>query len=256
MITLAHLRKVVLQDAAALMLIVEGQCMYSQHHIFTKISAFSTPEFHEFILQLQQSMSVAKSPLTDSLAANTPTIQQEFRSMKTSMASMDAFLRDNLGYLRNRADAAEVVSSFETLTVAKQVQALDQRMMSIMHGLYNTIGNSMAEMSRSRAVTNMEVQQRQQLSLQLRQEVYRRGEQSNANERRRLLLRPLSPHSQQPEQDLGDLLPELPEEPAWPPTESSPGEPTASMLTEDAVPALQSCTMPTLLLTAPSREKK
>jgi len=38
MITLAHLRKVVLQDAAALMLIVEGQCMYSQHHIFTKIN--------------------------------------------------------------------------------------------------------------------------------------------------------------------------------------------------------------------------
>ena len=176
--------------------------------------------------------------------------------MKTSMASMDAFLRDNLGYLKNKADAAEVVSGFETLTVMKQFQALDQRMMSIMHGLHNTIGNSMAEMSRSQAATNMEVQQRRQQSFQLRQEVYRRGKQSNANERRRLLLRPLSPHSQQPEQDLGDLLPELPEEPAWPPTESSPGEPTASMLTEDAVPALQSCTMPTLLLTAPSREKK
>ena len=77
MLILAHLRKVVLQDMAELITIkADPRCRYENHEIYREAPVFTSPDFREFCLALSNSMQTAKSPLTDSLAANAPAIDE------------------------------------------------------------------------------------------------------------------------------------------------------------------------------------
>ncbi|KAI8594959.1 hypothetical protein EDD21DRAFT_60368 [Dissophora ornata] len=211
-----------------------------------KVKMFSSPAFYEFMAQLQVSIDAAKSPLTDSLAANTPAIQQEFRNMRTSVASMDSYLRENLGYVKNKIDTADIAADFQTTTVMRQVQSLDHRMMSVLSQFQSSLQTSLSslsvgvdEESRLQAVSNADLQRRQQQYQELRQGLHRREEQLNAEEARRLLLNQQKSYSIQPERGGGgDLVgEERSEGPLQSSEESLPGETAASV-----VPALTSST--------------
>ncbi|KAF8939869.1 hypothetical protein BGZ58_008497 [Dissophora ornata] len=79
-ILLTRLRKVVLQDAAVLMALRNPEFRNSEHHIFRE-QVFGSALFLEFQVQLLQSVETSKSPVSDSLAANAPAINHEFRSL-------------------------------------------------------------------------------------------------------------------------------------------------------------------------------
>ncbi|KAF9992061.1 hypothetical protein BGZ65_012746, partial [Modicella reniformis] len=92
LILLAQLRKVVLQDAAALMdLCGELQFRYEDHGVFQD-PLYKSRMFMDF----RQQMASAVSPVTDSLHANAPAIHYEFRSLNSKMDDMVQLLKNDL----------------------------------------------------------------------------------------------------------------------------------------------------------------
>ena len=100
LILLAHLRKVVLQDAVALMEKNEDpNCIYSHHYIFED-RVFRDPLFARFKIDMKQCMETASPPITDSLRANAPGIHNELRGLSDQMASMKFHVHDELKEFR------------------------------------------------------------------------------------------------------------------------------------------------------------
>ncbi|KAF9273949.1 hypothetical protein BGZ74_004554, partial [Mortierella antarctica] len=92
-IILAHLRKVILQDAAALMEInSDPQCIYSHHRMFLE-PIFKSPLFNQFRVDLCEKMATSKSPVTDSLLANAPAIQHGLRDISEKLTALSNVLQ-------------------------------------------------------------------------------------------------------------------------------------------------------------------
>ncbi|KAK3827864.1 MAG: hypothetical protein J3Q66DRAFT_382746 [Benniella sp.] len=109
MLVLAHLRKVVLQDAVVLLRITDDPlCLYSQHDVFTTLPVFSSIMFKEYSLLLQESIQDARSPLIN-----------EHRSVKTALWTLEAFMRQHFD---------KVERKFEGISrqLASISQAIDQ----------------------------------------------------------------------------------------------------------------------------------
>ncbi|KAF9920961.1 hypothetical protein FBU30_009054, partial [Linnemannia zychae] len=80
-VLLARLRKVVLQDAVALMDInTDSLCDYSKHHIF-RLPLFDDPQFHQFRIDLRKSMATTVSLHSLKLNTVTPLISHEIKSV-------------------------------------------------------------------------------------------------------------------------------------------------------------------------------
>ncbi|KAG0222132.1 hypothetical protein BGW42_006860, partial [Actinomortierella wolfii] len=90
---LARLRKVILQDAVALMEITsDPQYQYHFHRIFQE-PVFKSPLFAQFRDGLRKRMSMATSPISDILLVNTPAIQHSLRDITEKMADVSETLR-------------------------------------------------------------------------------------------------------------------------------------------------------------------
>ncbi|KAI1306689.1 hypothetical protein EDD11_004692 [Mortierella claussenii] len=82
---LAHLRKIVIQDAAVLMDIHDHHLSeYGLHRIFQQ-PLFKHPMFMEYRVAFRRSIATATSPTSDSLLANTPAILAELRGLGTNL---------------------------------------------------------------------------------------------------------------------------------------------------------------------------
>lgn len=91
-IILAHLRKVVLQDAVALMeLTIEPAFRYDLHHIFGE-KVFRSPLFTRFRADLVEKMKTSSSPLNDSLALNAPAIQHNLQNITDVLQEVKGML--------------------------------------------------------------------------------------------------------------------------------------------------------------------
>ncbi|KAF9324398.1 hypothetical protein BG006_000556 [Podila minutissima] len=84
LLLLAHLWKVILQDAIALINLPQEPFLYGDHCILQH-SVFKGPLFLKFKEDLLKSMATAISPMSDSLMANAPTIHNEFGTVNTRM---------------------------------------------------------------------------------------------------------------------------------------------------------------------------
>ncbi|KAF9368193.1 hypothetical protein CPB97_004874, partial [Podila verticillata] len=84
LLLLAHLRKVILQDAIALINLPQEPFLYGDHRILQH-SIFKGPLFLKFKEDLLESMATAISPMSDSLMANAPAIHNEFSTVNTRM---------------------------------------------------------------------------------------------------------------------------------------------------------------------------
>ncbi|KAG0348272.1 hypothetical protein BGZ54_004675, partial [Gamsiella multidivaricata] len=80
LLLLTHLRKVLLQDAAVLINLRTSEFRYGEHHIF-RDRLFGSTLFLRFQERLLHSIETTRSPVSDSLAANAPAINHEFRSL-------------------------------------------------------------------------------------------------------------------------------------------------------------------------------
>ncbi|KAF9567067.1 hypothetical protein EC968_003501 [Mortierella alpina] len=108
LILLAHLRKVVLQDAAVLMELgnQDEHCRYHYHHVFD-YDVFKTQLFIDFRAKLHADMLTATSPITDSLAANAPGIHSHLRSVESRVADLGLVMEAELGNARSAREARE-----------------------------------------------------------------------------------------------------------------------------------------------------
>ena len=122
LILLAHLRKVILQDAVAIMDLDDPTCKYDDHFIFA-LPIFKSTLFRQFRDQLRQQMDSATSPLVDSLSANAPAIHQEFQDLKVRASDLSY----QLGRILTSVD--EVVKGIEH--VGKVSDRTDRRNESI-----------------------------------------------------------------------------------------------------------------------------
>lgn len=86
LLLLVHLRKVLLQDAAALLeLNPKDGVLYGHHHIFN-LPVFKSPEFLVFKERLVAKMLTLAPPQSDSLRHNAPYLEAEFRLLNSTMA--------------------------------------------------------------------------------------------------------------------------------------------------------------------------
>ncbi|KAF9895898.1 hypothetical protein BX616_008589, partial [Lobosporangium transversale] len=111
---LAHLRKVILQDAVVLMDISSENHLsnYSLHGIF-RHKVFQDPQFHSYRLALKDAMANATSPYLDSLNANSPAIVNELRGVSTKLGHDLQHVQASIDNLTQRAD--EISSNTRTL---------------------------------------------------------------------------------------------------------------------------------------------
>ncbi|ORY99771.1 hypothetical protein BCR41DRAFT_363714 [Lobosporangium transversale] len=111
---LAHLRKVILQDAVVLMDISSENHLsnYSLHGIF-RHKVFQDPQFHSYRLALKDAMANATSPYLDSLNANSPAIVNELRGVSTKLSHDLQHVQASIDNLTQRAD--EISSNTRTL---------------------------------------------------------------------------------------------------------------------------------------------
>ncbi|GJJ72541.1 hypothetical protein EMPS_04899 [Entomortierella parvispora] len=86
LILLVHLRKILLQDAAALQATQDDNARYSEHHIF-QLPVFKSTEFAVFKQQLVANMSTLAPPQSDSLRQNAPAFEAEFRLSNSTIAT-------------------------------------------------------------------------------------------------------------------------------------------------------------------------
>ncbi|KAI8360067.1 hypothetical protein B0O80DRAFT_483904 [Mortierella sp. GBAus27b] len=102
MMLLAHLRKVVLQDAAVLMRKNDdASYLYSRHHIFED-SVLKDPLFVQFANDLHRSMETTSPLSTDSLRANAPAIHHEFRSISDRIHGLSLHMHAEFdGFTKN-----------------------------------------------------------------------------------------------------------------------------------------------------------
>ncbi|KAI7816641.1 hypothetical protein BC939DRAFT_508130 [Gamsiella multidivaricata] len=114
LLLLAHLRKVVLQDAVALMSLPNEPFLYGDHRILQH-SVFKGSLFLEFKGTLLRSMETARSPMTDSLSVNTPALHNEFSRMNNRMSRAESELRHLFQESNNQA--AQQVKRLEHLLV-------------------------------------------------------------------------------------------------------------------------------------------
>lgn len=152
MIILAHLRKVILQDAVVLLSITDDpMCMYGQHEIFMTLSVFSSTMFKEYSLQLRESMRNAQSPLTDSLTANAPAIHHEFRSVKTALGALEAHVQQRDTYVQRRFDGVD-----------RNVEGVSRQLVSISQAIHSTFRNAGQLLGAAATQVSMEHQQQVQ----------------------------------------------------------------------------------------------
>jgi len=151
MIILAHLRKVILQDAVAMLSITDDStCVYGQHDMFTKHPAFSSPIFREYSLQLQQSMRDTRSPLTDSLTANAPALHHEFRSVKTALGTLDGLIRQQNTYIQQRFDGVERCSDHNADAVGDQLLSISRAIQNAFGNASQIVGDTVTQVERQR----------------------------------------------------------------------------------------------------------
>lgn len=130
---LAHLRKVILQDAAV---ILSGGGAAAAHPVFDH-PVFKTPAFQDFQQTLLESMR-NPSPLTDSLASATPIIQLEFDRVGARLGVQDAAIRS-----LQQSQQAGLQSLHAGMNVlAATLQAQNDRTASELKDLKRCIGNN------------------------------------------------------------------------------------------------------------------
>lgn len=160
MFVLAHLRKVILQDAVVLMSLKNDvRCQYSEHHVL-KLPVFRSELFQQFSSQLLHSIQIARSPLSDSLTANAPAIQQEFRQVKTSVASLHTHLEGGLDSLRNNYDTLQQDINIRFNAVSSDTKSIKRQLMlhtRLLHDFHKHAASIAAE-----TMTQLEAEQRQQ----------------------------------------------------------------------------------------------
>jgi hypothetical protein len=150
-LTLAHLRKVILQDAVVLLSITEDSlCMYGQHDIFT-IPAFSSPMFREYSSQLHDSMRNAESPLADSLTANASAIHNKFRSVKSALGSLETCVQQRIDGLES-----------DVSDVKRDVQGVGQGIVSLTRMVSNAF-TSVGQFGQLLGETVAQVEHQQQV---------------------------------------------------------------------------------------------
>lgn len=149
MIVLVHLRKVILQDAVVLRSIEDdsGWCLYNDHDLF-KLPVFNVPMFREYSRQLRESMGNATSPLTDSLTANAPALHHEFRSVKTTLGTLDGLIRQQTTYLQQRFDEAERRADHDADAVGGQLLSITQSIKNTFTNALQIAGDTMTQVER------------------------------------------------------------------------------------------------------------
>ncbi|KAF9367749.1 hypothetical protein BGX21_007093, partial [Mortierella sp. AD011] len=127
LILLAHLRKVILQDAATLMTESENdrQCPYGEHHILQD-PAFKSQLFYDFKEQLLEQMASATSPHSDSLAANAPSIHQGFQDVSAQIRDSVAHSENLIKSAMEKMDQGFGVMTSKVKAVDKKVKALKE----------------------------------------------------------------------------------------------------------------------------------
>ncbi|KAI1290687.1 hypothetical protein EDD11_009085, partial [Mortierella claussenii] len=105
MLILAHLRKILLQDAVVLMESTgDSQCIYSRHHIFQDNVFNTNQDFINFSQELRAKMLDTKSPFCDSLRANAPLLDQRMQSTEAHVISLRKEIRDGLTTVSHAVD--------------------------------------------------------------------------------------------------------------------------------------------------------
>ncbi|KAG0195340.1 hypothetical protein BGX28_001622, partial [Mortierella sp. GBA30] len=138
---LTHLRKVILQDAVALMSLTDAPLQYGDHRVF-KHPVFATDNalFWKFKMDLCHNMTTARSPMADSLIANAPAIHSEFRTVHSAVQRLDQNVitnNDAIKELDKRVDS--VVQHFcnkaidEGRTMGRALDLLERMAQSILH---------------------------------------------------------------------------------------------------------------------------
>ena len=130
---LAHLRKVILQDAAVILF---GGGAAATHPVFDH-PVFKTPAFQEFQQALLESMR-NPSPHTDSLASATPIIQLEFDRVGARLGVQDVAIRSL--QQSQQAGLQRLHAGMDVL--AATLQAQNDRTASELKDLKRCIGNN------------------------------------------------------------------------------------------------------------------
>ncbi|KAG0008263.1 hypothetical protein BGZ82_004772, partial [Podila clonocystis] len=141
-IILAHLRKVVLQDAAALMeLELDPACQYDLHHIFQH-RVFKNPLFIQFRADLALKMRTATSPISDSLALNAPAIQHGLQHLSTQLTMLTDML--------SSYPPSEMKRERElwSQVLGHQMSGMQRDLQTIHNGLVNVGNNASQDMKR------------------------------------------------------------------------------------------------------------
>jgi uncharacterized coiled-coil protein SlyX len=138
---LTHLRRVILQDAVALMDLSDVPFRYGDHGVFRHpVFAPDNQMFRKFKDDLSNSMKSAKSPTEDSLLANAPAIHSEFRTVHSSVQHLD-----------HKLDAA--VTQLKTVleNVVQQISgkvASNEQSMNRVYDFMEKMGNHMVRAAR------------------------------------------------------------------------------------------------------------
>ncbi|KAI8604867.1 hypothetical protein EDD21DRAFT_184522 [Dissophora ornata] len=124
LILLAHLRKVVLQDAAVLMDLGDRdeQCRYLNHHVFQH-SVFKTQLFLDYRARLRREMLSATPPITDSLVANAPGICSRLRAVESQVLDLGRIIESELGNSRMTRETNDRSIQVLASTTNKAVKA-------------------------------------------------------------------------------------------------------------------------------------
>ncbi|KAF9896352.1 hypothetical protein BX616_007632, partial [Lobosporangium transversale] len=209
MLILAHLRKVILQDAVALMACNgDPLCIYSQHHVFTSNPVFSSQLFQEFSLRLHDAMQKTQSPTNDSLRFNAPVIHQELQAIKSSVSSLDHYVRDDfMGALQATAENSNAGWSRTCSHMHREMITIVQGLQTVMSNLTKTTARSFGHLASDmenehRILTQQEQRQAKEQEQQLNDLIHHIPPRQHLQEQPRgFEQRGMDALEQQPEQD-------------------------------------------------------
>lgn len=148
-VLLARLRKVVLQDAVALMDInTDATCDYSKHHVF-RLPIFDDPLFHQYRVDLRKSIATSVSPHSLKLSTVTPLISHEIRSISHLTTTLFERLSGRFDNMEaTLTDTQKVWSNLLSEAVGRQLQETEAKMLDICD-VFQGVAETFAEASTS-----------------------------------------------------------------------------------------------------------
>ncbi|KAG0346433.1 hypothetical protein BG004_001747 [Podila humilis] len=138
LILLAHLRKIVLQDAAVLMELgmQDEQCRYHSHHVFN-YPVFKTQLLFDFRANLRADMLKVTSPITDSFVANALGIHSRLRSAESRVLDLSRVIETELGNTRSTQKSNERATRMLAASTSRAVGSSLGRIRHQIHNLRN-----------------------------------------------------------------------------------------------------------------------